>query len=168
MKKILDKGFDEWNEKKKMINLKIRDILPNKKQVWWLTIGLNVGAEEDGKSGEFERPVLVIKVFNRQCFLGIPITSANKNRKKYYFPISYNKNKYFLILSQIRLFSSKRLSRKIYKIGSQEFLEIKKELKKSHWVELTKTPRTGFSRTFDQVKHLCFNIIKLVLFVKNY
>ena len=124
------KNFDKWNKKKKELSHSIKNILPSKRQVWWLSIGLNVGAEEDGKNNNFERPILVIKVFNRQCFLGIPITSANKINKKYYFPVIYNQNKYFLILSQIRLFSTKRLSRKIYKISSVDFLKIKKELKK--------------------------------------
>ncbi|MEA2088404.1 MAG: type II toxin-antitoxin system PemK/MazF family toxin [Patescibacteria group bacterium] len=127
-KKIKD--FDKWNKKKKEINYNIKNILPGKRQVWWLSIGLNIGVEEDGKNNNFERPVLVIKVFNRQCFLGIPITSANKSDKKYYFPIIYNQNKYFLILSQIRLFSVKRLSRKIYKISSVDFTKIKKELER--------------------------------------
>lgn len=124
------KNFDGWNKKKKEVNRSIKNILPGKRQVWWLSIGLNVGVEEDGKNNNFERPVLVVKVFNRQCFLGIPITSADKSDKKYYFPIDYNQKKYFLILSQIRLFSAKRLSRKIYKINSVDFLKIKRELKR--------------------------------------
>ena len=37
--------------------------------------------------------------------------------------------KYFLTLSQIRLFSAKRLSRIIHRVDSQDFLRIKKELK---------------------------------------
>jgi len=102
---------------------------PKKREVWWISVGLNIGVEEDGKNNEFERPVLVIKTFNRQCFLGIPITSADKNNKKYYFPINHNKNEYFLILSQIRLFSTKRLSRKIYNIESDVFKKIKDELR---------------------------------------
>ncbi len=96
-----------------------------------MSIGLNVGVEEDGKNNNFKRPVLVIKVFNRQCFLGIPITSADKNNKKYYFPIIHNQKKSFLILSQIKLFSVKRLSRIICKVDSQDFLKIKKELKRA-------------------------------------
>ena len=124
------KDFDRWNEKKKKVDYYTKNILPSKKQVWWLSIGLNVGVEEDGKNNNFERPVLVVKVFNRQCFLGIPITSADKSDKKYYFPIVYNQRKFFLILSQIRLFSVKRLSRKIYKINSVNFTQIKKELKR--------------------------------------
>ena len=124
------KNFDKWNEKKKILDQTEKNILPNKKQIWWLSIGLNIGTEEDGKNDNFERPVLVIKVFNRQSFLGIPITSADKSNKRYYFPIIYNQKKYFLILSQIKLFNVKRLSRKIYKINSVDFLKIKEELKK--------------------------------------
>ncbi|MDD2935327.1 MAG: type II toxin-antitoxin system PemK/MazF family toxin [Candidatus Pacebacteria bacterium] len=123
------KNFDEWNKRKKEIDFKQKTILPKKREVWWISVGLNIGAEEDGKNNEFERPVLVIKTFNRQCFLGIPITSADKNNKKYYFPINHNKNEYFLILSQIRLFSTKRLSRKIYDIESDVFKKIKDELR---------------------------------------
>jgi len=124
------KKFDEWNKIKKEINQNIKDILPAKRQVWWLSAGLNIGVEEDGKNNNFERPVLVVRVFNKQCFLGIPITSADKTNKKYYFPIEYNGDKYFLILSQIRLFSTKRLLRKIFKLDGQEFLKTKQELKK--------------------------------------
>lgn len=127
---MIQKDFDEWNKRKKEIDRYTKDILPNKRQVWWLSIGLNVGVEQDGKNNNFERPVLVVKVFNRQCFLGIPITSLDKSNKKYYFPIVYDNKKFFLVLSQIRLFSTKRLARKIYKIDSQDFLEAKKELKK--------------------------------------
>ena len=129
MSKIIKK-FNEWNERKKKINHNTKDILPKKREVWWLSIGLNVGVEEDGKNDNFERPVLVVKVFNRQCFLGIPITSADKSDKKYYFSITYNGKKFFLILSQISLFSVKRLSRIVYKISNQEFLKIKEELRR--------------------------------------
>jgi len=125
------KDFERWNIQKKKINENTKNILPKIKEVWWLSIGLNVGVEEDGKNNNFERPVLVVKVFNRQCFLGIPITSIDKSNKKYYFPIVRNQNKYFLILSQIRLFSSKRLSRIIYKVDNQDFFRIKKVLRKA-------------------------------------
>lgn len=124
------KNFDNWNINKKILDKKVENILPKKKEVWWISVGLNIGVEEDGKNDNFERPVLVIKVFNRQCFLGIPTTSIDKIGKKYYFPIKYKQNKYFLVLSQIRLFSTKRLSRKIFNIESKDFLNVKKELGK--------------------------------------
>lgn len=124
------KDFDKWNTKKKEVNYSIKNILPKTREVWWLSIGINIGVEEDGKNSNYERPILIVKVFNKRCFLGIPITSVDKNNKKYYFLITYNQKKYFVILSQIRLFSVKRLSRIIYRVDSQNFLKIKKELKR--------------------------------------
>ena len=63
------KDFDKWNKRKKKIDYNnTKNILPKIKEVWWLSIGLNVGVEEDGKNSNFERPVLVVRVFNRQCF----------------------------------------------------------------------------------------------------
>ncbi len=89
---------------------------------------MNIGVEEDGKDSNFERPVLVIKVFNRQCFLGIPMTSTEKTGK-YYHKINFLGKDSYLILSQIKLFSIKRVSRKIYKIDKKEFDFIMNKLK---------------------------------------
>jgi len=123
------KDFDKWNDKKKKLDKKERSILTSPRQIWWASIGLNIGDEEDGKNQHFERPVLVIKTFNRRVFLGVPITSQRKENK-FYFEIEYNNKKYYLILSQIRLFSNKRLLRKITKINAQTFLKIKDNLGK--------------------------------------
>lgn len=124
------KNFDKWNDRKKTINQVDKYIMPSKRQIWWVSVGFNIGDEEDGKNENFERPVLVIKIFNRKIFLGIPITSADRLGQRYYFPIIYDDKKYFLILSQIRLFSTKRLLRRIGRIDSNSFSEMKKELKK--------------------------------------
>ena len=43
-----------------------------KKDIWWVSVGVNVGFEEDGKNDNFVRPVLVLKKFNNDMFLGIP------------------------------------------------------------------------------------------------
>jgi len=124
------KNFDQWNYKKKFLNKKEKYILPKKREIWWSSIGLNIGNEEDGKNNNFERPILIFKVFNNMIFIGIPITSINKKNQKFYFPVICNSKECFLILSQIRLFSTKRLLRKIGRISSNEFLEMKEILKK--------------------------------------
>ena len=124
------KDFDGWNKEKKKTNARGKFVLPKKREIWWAKIGINIGVEEDGKNNLFERPVLVIKVFSRESFLGVPITSVDKTNKKYYFKIRYNDKDYFLILSQIRLMSTKRLLRIITKIESGVFLEVKEVLRK--------------------------------------
>jgi hypothetical protein len=63
-------------------------------------------------------------------FLGVPLTSGKKNTKsKYYFKIEDGGQEYFLILPQIRLFSTKRVLRKIRKIDIENFLKIKDAVK---------------------------------------
>ncbi len=124
------KNFDEWNIKKKKIDNSQKRITPSKKQIWWASLGLNIGDEENGKNHNFERPILTVKTFNRNIFLGIPVTSVDRKGQKFYFPISYNDNIRYLILSQIRLFSTKRLLRKVDKISVEEFAEMKIALKK--------------------------------------
>ena len=56
------------------------------------------------------------------------MTSTRKSGK-YYFSVKYNDNNYYLILSQIKLFSTKRLLRKIWKIQPDIFRKIKRQLK---------------------------------------
>lgn len=36
------------------------------KDVWWASLGANIGHEEDGKNKKFERPVLILKKFNKK------------------------------------------------------------------------------------------------------
>jgi len=60
----MPKDFDCWNEIKKGIDGREKIIFCNKREIWWCSLGLNVGVEEDGKNQLFKRPVLVVKVFN--------------------------------------------------------------------------------------------------------
>ena len=127
------KNFNKWNEQKKKINNKNIDDLKiffNKRQIWWCSIGENIGFEQDGKGDNFERPVLILKKFNKYIFLGIPLTTKNKNiRLPFYFKLKGAKVESIAILSQIRIFSSKRLLREIETIKPELFNQIKKQLR---------------------------------------
>ena len=118
----MEKDFDNWNELKKLINQ--RENFPTFRQgeIWWTHIGLNVGFESDGKNEKYHRPVLIIKKFNKQLFLAVPLTTQIKVNP-YYYKISFEKNKIerCAILSQIKMLDAKRLDRKIGKMTPKEF-----------------------------------------------
>lgn len=59
--------FDSWNERKKSLN-KVKLIRKLVKKIYWLSIGLNIGAEVYGKNEFFTRPVLVINSFYNGTF----------------------------------------------------------------------------------------------------
>lgn len=120
--------FIGWAKVKVRLHLKESRFYFKERDVWWVSLGINVGSEENGKNEKFERPVLVLKKFNHDMFLSIPFTSQNQGHK-YSFTLFYQKKETFLILSQIRLISSKRLIRKVRRIDKSEFFEIKTRLK---------------------------------------
>jgi mRNA interferase MazF len=119
--------FDNWNEIKKDIQ-KSSGIFFHQREIFYAKIGQNIGFEQSGKGESFIRPLLIYKKFNSNLFLGIPL-STTKNRGKYYFEFSFKQNKTSVaILSQIRLFDSKRLIRKIGKIDNDNFNKLKERL----------------------------------------
>jgi len=118
------KDFDSWNILKKSLDKRNVTVFCHKKEVWWCSLGLNIGFEENGKNINFERPVLILKKFNKNMFWVLPMTSRTKENR-YYYKIWY-RNKYFsVILSQLRLISDKRLLRKIWLINPDDFSKIK-------------------------------------------
>jgi len=99
------------------------------REIWWCSLGINIAHEQDGKNENFERPVLVLKKFNKHILWILPLTRVNK-QNKYYFQIEQSGEDSFVILSQIRLISSKRLTRKMRNIKEDEFIEIKRKIQK--------------------------------------
>jgi len=120
------KDFDSWNDQKKVIDSSSNKKTFHEREIWFIKIGENVGFEQNGKGGEFLRPVIIFKKFSKNVFLGIPLTKTVKNTK-FYASFEFKGLTSSAILSQVRLFDSKRLS---YSIGrmSQGDCEVVKKL----------------------------------------
>ena len=72
------KIYDEWNEIKKKLQAKDRLEYFKERQIWWSSIGQNLGSETYGKGKTFTRPVLVFKKLSGNAFLGLPMTTKAK------------------------------------------------------------------------------------------
>lgn len=121
------KDFDTWNTiKKKVDEKKIEKslfFLP--REIWWCSLGQNIGVESDGKHADFERPVLILKVFNAEMIWILPVTSTVKQSPYLYYFKSGNNDR-SIMLSQIRTVSTKRLKRKIETLNEADFNRILK------------------------------------------
>ena len=127
------KNFNDWNRQKTEIHGNEKPIYFHEREIWFIKLGVNIGYEQDGKGEDFRRPVVVIKKFNKTLFLGVPLTTQEKNGK-FYLPITkFNKHNNNAILSQIRLFDSKRLIKKLYKMSKEEHDILKKAI--AHLIE---------------------------------
>lgn len=118
----MEKDFDKWNKEKKVVDKKAtnRDLFFYPREIWWCSTGLNIGVEADGKNENFERPVLIIKKFNADMIWVLPLTTKEK-QNKYYYKLKHEDIKSWVILSQIKTISTKRLLRKTGSISESDF-----------------------------------------------
>src|SRR3989338_4076580 len=122
------KDFTDWHKIKRKVELKENRINFQIRDVFSCSIGENVGFEQDGRGEEFLRPVVIIKKFNNEVFLGVPLTHTKKEGK-YYFSFNLNEGQSVAIVSQVRLFDAKRLKYKIGMINEKDFSVLKEKIK---------------------------------------
>jgi mRNA-degrading endonuclease toxin of MazEF toxin-antitoxin module len=127
--KELIKIFANWTKLKIRIYAYENNLIFHEGEVWWTSLGQNIGVESNGKNAKFERPVVILKIFNEHSFLSLPLSSVEKTGK-YYMKLKDIEGKSSIVnLSQIRILSSKRLIRNIEKLSSTDLKSIKEAVK---------------------------------------
>lgn len=122
------KNFDEWNkEKKNLENIGHDTLVFHEREIWWCSIGVNLGDEQDGKNELFERPVLILKKFNNKIAWVLPM-SAKIKEGLYYHLLNHDEKTFTVILSQLRLVSVKRFRRFVRKISPHQFSIVQDKL----------------------------------------
>lgn len=112
-------GFKSFLDKKKK-----RPPYFQEREIWWCSIGRNIGYEVYGKNKEFTRPVLILKKFNAQSFFGLPLTSNYKDIPSH-FASDFGSGG-AIILDQGRTLDTKRLMKKMGRISKGQFKDVKK------------------------------------------
>lgn len=125
--------YDKWNEVKKEISKEKKYRNFKEREIFYLKMGENIGFEQNGKGESFVRPIVIIKKFNKDMFFGIPLSTQIKDGK-FYHKFCFKKfneiSTNVALLSQMKLYSSKRLLNKIGMINKDDFLKVKIKLKK--------------------------------------
>lgn len=123
------KRFLEWIKlKEKLHNNKYKPPLFKEGEIWWCSLGENIGSEINGKSKLFSRPVLVFKKLSKSTFMGIPMSSQDR-KGSWYVQITLGNIKSIVILSQARLLDYKRLSSKIGELDAVEMADVRSKFK---------------------------------------
>ena len=128
----MDSQYNNWNEIKIAIEYENIIVGFKERDIFYMSMGKNIGFEQDGKGENFVRPVVIIKGFNKNMFFGIPL-STNIKEGKFYYKFQFQKKDELVeniaLLSQMRLFSTKRLLNKIGVISKEDFIKMKNEFK---------------------------------------
>ena len=125
----MGKNFDRWNKQKKRIDASEENKLYHERQMWWCSLGANVGSEQDGTGEEHQRPVLILKGMSRNTCYVVPLTTST-SRHKLRVPIGLVEEKQAAaLMSQVRLVDTKRLVNKIGFLDQDTFKVVRKAAK---------------------------------------
>ncbi|RLA71939.1 MAG: type II toxin-antitoxin system PemK/MazF family toxin [Epsilonproteobacteria bacterium] len=120
------KKYDDWNEIKKNISQK-SSIYTKEGEIYYASLGENIGYEQNGKGDNFMRPILVYKKFGRDTIFAMPLSSKEKNGR-FYFSFSFKDEQISVaLLSQARLLDTRRLFSKIGRMKLNDFTMLKKK-----------------------------------------
>lgn len=120
-----NQNFDRWNNKKKLLNVSVFTDFVHEREVWWCSLGINLGVEANGKHENFERPVIVLRKFSQDAVLVVCVTSRVKKDNPYHIVYTHNGEEFSAVISQTRLISTKRLVRKLFTMSSGNFKRIR-------------------------------------------
>jgi len=129
MDKKTEVEFNKWNQKKQKTHIEKQRPFFHEQEVWFCSLGANIGFEQDGRGSDFLRPVMILKKFNNQIFWALPMTKNAKEGKYYYIVSITGREQSALILSQIRLVDAKRLAYKIGSVKQDDFILIKEKIR---------------------------------------
>ena len=124
----MTKDFNGWHIIKQ--SLDNSKYLPSfkEREIWWCSVGVNIGSEIYGKGRGFARPVLILRKFSKYSFLGVPLTSKRKEGD-YFYPISFRDVEGSALLNQHRILDCRRLQRHMGYLTINQLNEIRNQLK---------------------------------------
>lgn len=119
------KRFLEWIGLKERLDSKISSApFVNEGEIWWASLGENVGFEINGKSEDFTRPVLIFRKLSNGFYFVIPLTTQI-HTGTWYVNYEHHRNPVTACLHQARAIDHRRLHRKLGEIDSVDFARIK-------------------------------------------
>ncbi len=124
------KKYDSWIKFKEILDSLSIKLPFYEKEIWWISFGINIGIEINGKGEYFERPAIIIKKFNISHLWVLPISRVDSPRHGIHISIKHNllELNSVIVLSQLQTVSNERLLRYIGRVSDEEFNLIEDQL----------------------------------------
>jgi mRNA interferase MazF len=115
------KRFLEWiGLKEKLHQATHQPPHVSERDLWWASVGENVGSEMNGKSERFSRPVVILKKLAHGFFLVAP-TTTQRREGTWYVHVRLKEQDEYVCLNQIRTIDYRHLSSKLGQIDTDNF-----------------------------------------------
>jgi mRNA-degrading endonuclease toxin of MazEF toxin-antitoxin module len=123
------KDFDGWSGEKKRMHASEENKLYREREMWWCSLGTNVGFRARWNWRRTSAPVLILRSMSRNTCYVVPLTTSLK-RHKYRIDIGEVEGKRAVaIMSQMRLIDTKRLVNKLGFLNQNIFAVVRKAAK---------------------------------------
>ena len=117
--------FLEWIGLKQKLHRGIQSPpLVSAGDIWWASIGENVGSEINGKSRLFSRPVIIFKRLAHDFYFVIPTTTKLKVGS-WFVPFRQADRNMIASLHQARAIDHRRLSSKLGQLDDSDFERVR-------------------------------------------
>jgi len=123
------KDFDKWNIVKKRVHTDEIKVSIRAGEIRWVSFGVNVGSEIDGKGESFTRPALVAHVVGAVLALVVPLSTKLKNVAGY-VPFEFQGKQVSVCVHQMKIISQRRVLARKGRISDKRLKEVKTEIKK--------------------------------------
>jgi mRNA-degrading endonuclease toxin of MazEF toxin-antitoxin module len=125
----------DWCKIKIPLAEKIPNVLFKEGEIWWCSIGMNVGEEEFGKGRLFMRPILIFKKFTENSFLGLPLVGHEK-MGDWYVAVKMPRGISSILLNQARTFDKRRLHNRLITMRDADFATVQERFHKVYCPEI--------------------------------
>jgi mRNA interferase MazF len=120
------KNFVDWFKlKTDLNNHDYNPPLTKERELWWCSVGENIGTEISGKGTKFNRPVIIFKKLSKYTFFVIP-TSTQIKEGSWFVPFVRNGKSMMACLHQARIVDYRRLDDRIGVMSSHDYELVKK------------------------------------------
>jgi len=115
------KDFENWFPLKEKLDTSSHKVpFVSEGDIWWMSIGENIGSEISGKNSLFSRPAIIYKKLSHSFYLIIPTTTKEKDGS-WYVPFTQGQKNMVACLQQVRTVDYRRLSSKLGSLDQKDF-----------------------------------------------
>lgn len=116
----------EWIGLKESLDSKISSApYVSEGEIWWVSLGENIGTEMNGKSDRFSRPVIILRKLAHGFYLVIPLTTK-VHTGTWYVNFKQKGVDMSACLHQIRSMDFRRLYSCLGELDLEDFRKVKK------------------------------------------
>jgi mRNA interferase MazF len=110
--------------KERLHNIVGKPPLVSQGDIWWASVGENVGSEVNGKSALFSRPVIIFKKLAHSFYFAIPTTTKIR-QGTWYVEFRQRERDMVACLHQARAIDYRRLSSNLGTLDDEDYSRIK-------------------------------------------